>query len=361
MTERIYNFSAGPAALPLSVLEQAQQDLISLGDTGIGVLEHSHRSKAFIAVYDEAEALCREIAGIPDNYKVLFLQGGASSQFFMIPMNLLSKDQTADYLVTGSWSKKAVKEAKSFGNVNVACSSEDKNFSYIPEEVSLSEKPAYVHFTSNNTIYGTEFTTEPAVPAGVPLICDASSDIFSRPIDISKYGIVYAGAQKNLGPSGVTLVIIRDDLIEQGPTDIPTMLQYRTHSEAGSMYNTPPTFGIYVLGRVLQWLKDQGGLKAMAQKNQTKAGKLYDYLEQSSLFKPTAAKKDRSLMNVTFVTGDDSLDAKFIKQATAAGLDGLKGHRSVGGMRASIYNAFPEAGVDKLIEVMSQFEKEHAS
>tara|TARA_R110002095_G_scaffold55012_6_gene47452 strand:+ start:921 stop:2006 length:1086 start_codon:yes stop_codon:yes gene_type:complete len=361
MTERIYNFSAGPAALPLPVLEQAQQDLISLGDTGIGVLEHSHRSKAFIAVYDEAEALCREIAGIPDNYKVLFLQGGASSQFFMVPMNLLSKDQTADYLVTGSWSKKAVKEAKSFGNVNVACSSEDKNFSYIPEEVSLSEKPAYVHFTSNNTIYGTEFTAEPTVPAGVPLICDASSDIFSRPIDISKYGIVYAGAQKNLGPSGVTLVIIRDDLIEQGPTDIPTMLQYRTHSEAGSMYNTPPTFGIYILGRVLQWLKDQGGLSAMAQKNQTKAGKLYDYLEQSSLFNPTAAKKDRSLMNVTFVTGNADFDARFIAQATAAGLDGLKGHRSVGGMRASIYNAFPEAGVDKLIEVMSQFEKEHAS
>ncbi|MFH1300538.1 MAG: 3-phosphoserine/phosphohydroxythreonine transaminase [Planctomycetota bacterium] len=361
MTERIYNFSAGPAALPLSVLEQAQQDLISLGDTGIGVLEHSHRSKAFIAVYDEAEALCREIASIPDNYKVLFLQGGASTQFSMIPMNLLSKDQTADYLVTGSWSQKAVKEAKLFGKVNVACSSEDKNFSYIPEEVSLSEKPAYVHFTSNNTIYGTEFATEPVVPAGIPLICDASSDIFSRPIEISQYGLVYAGAQKNLGPSGVTLVIIRDDLIAQGPTDLPTMLQYRTHSEAGSMYNTPPTFGIYVLGRVLQWLKDQGGLTAMAQKNQAKAGKLYDYLDQSQLFKPTAAKKDRSLMNVTFVTGDDSLDAKFIKQATAAGLDGLKGHRSVGGMRASIYNAFPESGVDKLIEVMSQFEKEHAS
>lgn len=361
MTERIYNFSAGPAVLPLSVLEQAQQDLISLGDTGIGVMEHSHRSKAFIAVYDAAEALCREIAGIPDNYKVLFLQGGASTQFFMIPMNLLSKDQTADYLVTGSWSKKAVKEAKLFGNVNIACNSEDKNFSYIPEEVVLSEKPAYVHFTANNTIYGTEFATEPEVPAGVPLVCDASSDIFSRPIDISKYGIVYAGAQKNLGPSGLTLVIIRDDLIEQGPTDIPTMLQYRTHSEAGSMFNTPPTFGIYVLGRVLQWLKDQGGLSAMAQKNHAKAGKLYDYLDQSQLFKPTAAKQDRSQMNVTFVTGDADLDSKFIAQATAAGLDGLKGHRSVGGMRASIYNAFPEAGVDKLIEVMSQFEKGHAS
>ncbi|WP_339729308.1 3-phosphoserine/phosphohydroxythreonine transaminase [uncultured Gimesia sp.] len=361
MTERIYNFSAGPAALPLPVLEQAQKDLISLGDTGIGVMEHSHRSKAFIAVYEAAQALCRELAGIPDNYKVLFLQGGASTQFSMIPMNLLSKDQTADYLVTGSWSKKAVKEAKLFGNVNVACSSEDKNFSYIPEEVSLSEKPAYVHYTSNNTIYGTEFTSEPAVPAGVPLICDASSDIFSRPIDISKYGIVYAGAQKNLGPSGVTLVIIRDDLIEQGPTDVPTMLQYRTHSEAGSMFNTPPTFGIYVLGQVLQWLKGQGGLEGIQQKNQAKAGKLYDYLDQSSLFKPTAAKQDRSQMNVTFVTGDADLDAKFIAQATAAGLDGLKGHRSVGGMRASIYNAFPEAGVDKLIEMMTQFEKDHAS
>ncbi|HCO27498.1 MAG: 3-phosphoserine/phosphohydroxythreonine aminotransferase [Gimesia sp.] len=361
MTERIYNFSAGPAALPLPVLEQAQKDLISLGDTGIGVLEHSHRSKAFLAVYEEAESLVRELASVPDNYKVLFLQGGASSQFFMIPMNLLKEDQTADYLVTGSWSKKAVKEARSFGNVNVACSSEDKNFSYIPEEVSLSENPAYVHFTSNNTIYGTEFATEPTVPAGVPLICDASSDIFSRPLDISKYGIVYAGAQKNLGPSGVTLVIIRDDLIEQGPTDIPTMLQYRTHSEAGSMYNTPPTFGIYVLGQVLKWLKDQGGLAAIQEKNQAKSGKLYDYLEQSKLFNATAAKQDRSLMNVTFVTGDADLDAQFISKATAAGLDGLKGHRSVGGMRASIYNAFPEAGVDKLIEMMSQFEQEHAS
>jgi len=350
MTERIYNFSAGPAALPLPVLEQAQKDLISLGDTGIGVLEHSHRSKAFLAVYEEAEALVRELASVPDNYKVLFLQGGASSQFFMIPMNLLKKDQTADYLVTGSWSKKAVKEAKSFGNVNVACSSEDKNFSYIPEEVSLSDNPAYVHFTSNNTIYGTEFATEPTVPAGVPLICDASSDIFSRPLDISKYGIVYAGAQKNLGPSGLTLVIIRDDLIE-----------HRTHSEAESMYNTPPTFGIYVLGLVLKWLKDQGGLSAIQEKNQAKAGKLYDYLEQSKLFNATAAKQDRSLMNVTFVTGDADLDAQFISKATAAGLDGLKGHRSVGGMRASIYNAFPEAGVDKLIEMMSQFEQEHAS
>lgn len=361
MTERIYNFSAGPAALPLPVLEQAQQDLISLGDTGIGVLEHSHRSKAFLAVYEEAEALCREIASVPDNYKILFLQGGASTQFFMIPMNLLSKDQTADYLVTGSWSKKAVKEAKVFGNANVACSSEDKNFSYIPSEVALSAQPAYVHFTSNNTIYGTQFASEPEVSAGVPLICDASSDIFSRPIDISKYGILYAGAQKNLGPSGMAVVIIRDDLIEQGPTDIPTMLQYRTHSEAGSMFNTPPTFGIYVLGRVLQWLKDQGGLTAMGQKNQAKAGKLYDYLDQSQLFKATAAKQDRSLMNVTFVTGDADLDAKFITQATAAGLDGLKGHRSVGGMRASIYNAFPEAGIDKLVAMMNEFEQEHAS
>lgn len=361
MTERIYNFSAGPAALPLPVLEQAQLDLISLGDTGIGVLEHSHRSKAFIAVYEQAEALCREIASVPDNYKILFLQGGASTQFFMIPMNLLSKDQIADYLVTGSWSKKAVKEAKIFGNVNIACNSEDKNFSYIPEEVALSEQPAYVHFTSNNTIYGTEFASEPKVPSGVPLICDASSDIFSRPIDISKYGIVYAGAQKNLGPSGMAVVIIRDDLIEQGPTDIPTMMQYRTHSEAGSMFNTPPTFGIYVLGRVLQWLNDQGGLAAMGQKNQAKAGKLYDYLDQSQLFKPTAAKQDRSLMNVTFVTGDADLDAKFIAQATAAGLDGLKGHRSVGGMRASIYNAFPEAGIDKLLSMMNEFEQENAS
>jgi len=356
MTERIYNFSAGPAVLPESVLAKAGEDLISLDGTGIGVVEHSHRGKAFLNVYERAVASCRELAGIPDNYHVLFLQGGASTQFFMIPMNFLKADQTADYLVTGSWSKKAVTEAKRFGNVNIVCSSEDRNFNYIPQECSCSDQPAYVHFTSNNTIYGTEFATEPPMALEIPLICDASSDIFSRPIEISKYAIIYAGAQKNLGPSGVTLVIIRDDLVEAGPTDLPTMLQYRTHAGNESMFNTPPTFGIYMMGLVFDWIKDQGGLSAMQERNEAKAGKLYDYLDSSKLFKPTAEKSSRSRMNVTFVTGDDDLDARFVAGAQQAGLSGLKGHRSVGGMRASIYNAFPPEGVDALLQYLHDFE-----
>ncbi|MCA9041316.1 MAG: 3-phosphoserine/phosphohydroxythreonine transaminase [Planctomycetaceae bacterium] len=356
MSERIYNFSAGPAVLPETVLNQAREDLWSLAGTGIGVMEHSHRGKAFLAVYDQAVALCRELASIPDNYKVLFLQGGASTQFFSIPMNFLTPDKTADYLVTGSWSKKAVAEAKRFGNAHTASSSADKNFNYIPQEVNYSDNPTYVHFTSNNTIFGTEYQTEPENPAGSFLVCDASSDIFSRPLDISKYGILYAGAQKNLGPSGVTLVIIRDDLIESGSADLPTMLQYRTHAENDSMFNTPPTFGIYIMAQVFAWLKDQGGLPAIQKINEIKAKKLYDYLDSSKLFQGTAEPDSRSLMNVTFVTGNEDLDKKFIAEATAAGLDGLKGHRSVGGMRASIYNAFPEAGIDKLIDFMSNFE-----
>ena len=357
MTSRIWNFSAGPAVLPESVLEEARENLLSLGDTGVGICEHSHRGKPFVAVAEEAEALCRELAAIPENYRVLFLQGGASTQFAMIPMNFLSPEQTADYLVTGSWSKKAIKEAKIFGNAHTACSSEDTTFNYIPKEVTYSENPQYVHFTSNNTIYGTQFATEPTgYNSDVFLVCDASSDIFSRPIDVSKYGIIYAGAQKNLGPSGVTLVIIRDDLVEAGNSELTSMLQYRTHAKAGSMYNTPPTFGLYLMMLVFRWIKANGGLSAMKEHNESKAGKLYDYLDSSSLYQPTAEKESRSQMNVTFVTGDADKDAAFISKAESEGFSALKGHRSVGGMRASIYNAFPPEGVDALIDFMKNFE-----
>lgn len=356
MTQRIWNFSAGPAVMPECVLEEARENLLSLGTTGIGIMEHSHRGKAFLKVYEETEALCREVGGIPANYKVLFLQGGASLQFAMLPMNLLAKDATADYLITGSWAEKAREEALRFGSVHAACTSEDQNYSYIPAACQFSANPAYVHFTSNNTIFGTQFRTEPTPPTDAPLICDASSDIFSRPLDIAKYGVIYAGAQKNLGPSGVTLVIMRDDLVERGSKELPAMLQYRTHAKNDSMYNTPPTFAIYVVGLVLKWIKAQGGLPAIAARNERKAGKLYAFLEQSRLFKPTAAPDSRSLMNVTFVTGNDELDAKFCSAATKAGFDGLKGHRSVGGMRASIYNAFPEPGIDALVDFLREFE-----
>lgn len=360
MTARIFNFSAGPAVLPVEVLEEARENLLSLGSTGIGIMEHSHRGKAYDAVHMEAENLCRELAGIPENYKVLFIQGGASMQFGMIPMNLLSQGKTADFLMTGAWSEKAASEAKLFGGVHHACSSKDRNYCYIPKTATYSADPAYVHFTSNNTIFGTEWKGEPAGFPGNMLICDASSDIFSRPVDVSKYAMIYAGAQKNLGPSGVTLVIIRDDVIEMGPKNIPVMLQYRTYAADHSLYNTPPTFGIYIMGLVFKWIKKNGGLAGMAKHNETKAGKLYAFLDQSKLFKATADVDSRSLMNVTFVTGDAKLDEEFVSTAKKAGLDGLKGHRSVGGMRASIYNAFPPAGIDKLIEVMAEFEKTHA-
>ncbi len=359
MTERLYNFSAGPAVLPREVLEEARENLLSLGQTGVGILEHSHRGKAFMAVYEEAVALCRDLAGIPDDYDVLFLQGGASTQFYQIPMNFLTADRTGDYLITGSWSKKAIAEAGRFGKTHPVCSSQDRNFCYIPQQREYSKSPTYVHYTSNNTIYGTQFREEPAVPAGGFLVCDASSDIFSRPLDIAKYGIIYAGAQKNLGPSGVTLVIIRKDLVAKAASELPTMLQYRTHADNDSMYNTPPTFGIYIMGLVFKWLKHQGGLEAIQTRNEEKAGKLYAFLDESRLFKATADADSRSLMNVTFITGDDDLDAKFLSLAKDAGLDALKGHRSIGGMRASLYNAFPPAGVDRLIEVLRQFEANH--
>lgn len=360
MTQRIWNFSAGPAVLPESVLLEARENLLSLGSTGIGILEHSHRGKAFLAVYEETEALCREVGRIPSNYRILFLQGGASLQFAMVPLNFLNPNATADYLVTGSWSEKALEEAQRIGTTHVACSSRDRNYCYIPKTFTLSERPVYVHYTSNNTIFGTEFAAIPDVPSGIDLVCDASSDIFSRPWDIGRHALIYAGAQKNLGPAGVTLVIIRDDLVEKGSTSLPTMLQYRTHAKNDSMYNTPPTFAIYVVNLVLKWIKQQGGLEGVAEANRRKAEKLYAYLDQSRLFKPTADRDSRSLMNVTFVTGNAELDAKFCSAATKAGFDGLKGHRSVGGMRASIYNAFPEAGVDALVAFMRQFEAENS-
>ncbi len=360
MTERIYNFSAGPAVLPVEVLEEARENLLSLGTTGIGIMEHSHRGKAYMALHEECEALCRELAGIPDDYHVLFLQGGASLQFSMVPMNLLESGSTADYLVTGAWSQKAVIEGRRCGNIHISCSSEDRNFCYIPQTCTFSAKPSYVHFTSNNTIFGTQFAAEPAIPAGAPLVCDASSDIFCRPIPVAKYGLIYAGAQKNLGPSGVTLVIVRNDLVERGPKDLATMLQYRTYAGDHSLYNTPPTFGIYIMGLVFKWIKKQGGLAAIERVNREKAGRLYRFLDESRRFRATADRDSQSLMNVTFVTGDPDLDDKFVAQAKKAGMDGLKGHRSVGGMRASLYNAFPPAGVDALIELMRAFESEEA-
>lgn len=355
MSKKVYNFSAGPAVLPHPVLEEAREGILDLAGTGIGVMEHSHRGKAFLKVYEETVELCRELGGISDDYDVLFLQGGASSQFFMIPMNFLNEDQTADYIKTGSWAKTAAKEAALFGKVHTAASSEDRNFCYIPKKCDYSSAPRYVHFTSNNTIFGTEFQEIPDPKSGF-LVCDASSDIYSRPIDVSRYGIIYAGAQKNLGPSGVTLVIIRKDLVEQGATTLPTMLQYRTHAGSQSMHNTPPTFGIYVMGLVFKWIKSQGGLKAMAEHNAAKAAPLYNFLDQSPLFKGTADVDSRSLMNVTFVTGNAELDDKFLKESQKAGFDGLKGHRSVGGMRASIYNAFPTEGVTELVQFMRDFE-----
>jgi phosphoserine aminotransferase len=358
-TDRIHNFSAGPAALPESVLRKAQEAIWNVAGSGIGIMEHSHRGKVFDRIIAEAEQTCRSLANIPDNYRVLFLQGGASLQFAMVPMNLLRADHTADYLVTGVWSQKAVKEAKPIGKVHIAATSESTNFDRIPrpDEIRYSSSPVYVHLTTNNTIFGTQWRTEPQVPSGVPLVADTSSDMYSRPIDIRKYGIIYAGAQKNLGPSGVVLVIIRDDLIETGAKDLPTMLQYRTHSAENSLYNTPPTFGIYFMGEVFKWIQSQGGLAAMAEHNKSKASLLYDYLDSSEFFRGTAQPDSRSLMNVCFRAPTEDLEAKFISEATKRGLDGLKGHRSVGGMRASIYNACPRQAVEDLLKFMKEFER----
>ena len=359
MSDRIYNLSAGPAVLPEEVIRKSQDALWNLAGSGIGVMEHSHRGKEFSAVAERAEALCRELADIPADYDVLFLQGGASSQFFMVPMSFLSSDTTADYVMTGAWSQKAVSEAKRFGRVHVAATSVDKNFSYIPGagELRWSERPVYAHFTSNNTIFGTEWATDPTPPSGVPLVCDASSDIFSRPIDVRKYGLIYAGAQKNLGPSGVTVVIVRKDLVERATTSLPTMLQYRTHAKEKSMYNTPPTFGIFVMAEVFEWIKANGGLAAMAERNRAKAAVIYDYLDHSTFFNGTARADSRSLMNICFRAPSEQLEEKFLAEAKKRKLSGLKGHRSVGGMRASVYNAFPKAGCEALVGLMAEFEK----
>jgi phosphoserine aminotransferase len=360
MTDRIYNFSAGPAVLPEPVLRKAQEAIWNIAGSGIGIMEHSHRGKVFDRIINEAEAACRSLAGIPDDYHVLFLQGGASLQFSMVPMNLLPADRTADFLLTGVWAKKAVKEAKVLGRtVHLAASSEATNFDRIPQpdEISYSSNPAYVHLTTNNTIYGTQWKTEPTVPAGAPLVADTSSDMYSRPIDVRKYGLIYAGAQKNLGPSGVVLVIVRKALVEAGPKTLPTMLQYRTFAADRSMYNTPPTFGIYIMGEVFKWIESQGGLAAMADRNAEKAALLYDYIDASDFFRGTVQPDSRSLMNVCFRAPTEELEGKFIAEATRRGLDGLKGHRSVGGMRASIYNACPRPAVEALVAFMKEFEQ----
>lgn len=358
ITQRIFNFSAGPAVLPLPVLEEAQRDLVMLPGVGMSIMEISHRSKTFDEVIEGAEADIRTLAGVPENYHVLFLQGGASLQFSMVPMNLMAEGQKADYVVTGVWSQKAVSEAKRVGSVTIAGTTEEGNFSRIPrqDELTLSPEAAYVHVTSNNTIFGTQWRAMPDTGA-VPLVCDASSDIFSRPIDVGQYGIIYAGAQKNLGPSGVTLAIVRDDLLRRSSTTLPTMLSYAVHAENKSLYNTPPVFGIYILRLVLKWIVAQGGLPAIEALNERKAGKLYTEIDRTGYYRGHAEKDARSRMNVTFRLQTEDLEKKFVKEATAAGLDGLKGHRSVGGLRASIYNAFPEAGVDTLVEFMREFER----
>lgn len=357
---RVYNFSAGPAVLPESVLKSAAEEMLDYKGCGMSVMEMSHRSKAFEEIIKTAESDLRELMHIPDNYKVLFLQGGASQQFAMIPMNLM-KNKVADYIVTGQWAKKAYQEAAKYGKINKIASSEDKTFSYIPDcsDLPISEDADYVYICENNTIYGTKFKELPNTK-GKTLVADVSSCFLSEPVDVSKYGIIYGGVQKNIGPAGVVIVIIREDLItEDVLPGTPTMLTYKTHADADSLYNTPPAYGIYICGKVFRWLKEMGGLEAMKERNEKKAKILYDFLDQSKLFKGTVEKKDRSLMNVPFVTGSDELDAKFVKEAKAAGLENLKGHRSVGGMRASIYNAMPEEGVQALVDFMKKFEEEN--
>ncbi len=359
---RVYNFSAGPSMLPEAVLTKAAAEMLDYEGSGQSVMEMSHRSKVYQSIIDTAEALLREIMNIPDNYKVLFLQGGASSQFAMVPMNLMTGSGKADYIITGQWAKKAYKEAARYGNARAVASSEDKTFSYIPKvaKEDLDPEADYVHICMNNTIYGTVYHDLPDT-GDVPLVADISSCILSKPIDVSKFGILYAGAQKNMAPSGVTVVIIREDLIGKAMDITPTMFNYQTHADNGSMFNTPPCYTIYVMKLVLEWIKNEvGGLEAMQAINEKKAAMLYDFLDNSKLFKGTVVPEDRSLMNVPFVTGDADLDAKFVKESTAAGFVNLKGHRSVGGMRASIYNAMPVEGVEKLVAFMKQFEEENA-
>lgn len=358
MTERIFNFSAGPAVLPVPVLEEAQRDMVSMPGVGMSVMEISHRSKTFDEIIARAESGLRELLSIPNNYQVLFLQGGASLQFSMVPMNFLPADGSADYVLTGSWGKKALKEAKKVGGVNVAASMADGGFTRVPasDEISLSSHTAYVHITSNETIEGVQWKREPNV-GDVPLVADASSDILSRSIDVDKYGLIYAGAQKNMGPSGVTVVILRDDLLQRIPEGLPAMLDYRIHAENKSLYNTPNTWGIYILGLVCKWVQAQGGVSGMGRMNEEKARLIYDAIDATDFYRGHADVDCRSTMNVTFRLPAEELEKKFVAESTAQGLDGLKGHRSVGGIRASIYNAFPRAGVEALVSFMKDFER----
>jgi phosphoserine aminotransferase len=355
---RLYNFSAGPAVLPLPVLEEAQRDLLELPGAGASVLEISHRSKAFDAIIEGAEADMRALGGIPEQYKILFLQGGASLQFAMVPMNLLAAGATADYIVTGGWSKRALKEAGLIGATHVAATTEDGGFTRVPSplELQLTREAAFVHMTSNNTLYGTQWHDVPDV-GGAPLVCDASSDIYSRPIDVTKFGLIYAGAQKNLGPSGLTMVIIREDLLARSPEALPSMLSYRAIARHCSLLNTPPVFAVYIFRLVMKWLRELGGLSAVERMNERKAARLYAELDRTPFWRPHAEPASRSRMNVTFRLADEALEDRFLSEAKAAGFDGLKGHRSVGGVRASIYNAFPEAGVSALVEFMREFER----
>ncbi len=359
---RVYNFSAGPSMLPLEVLQKAAAEMTEYGASGQSVMEMSHRSKEYQAIIDNAEALVREIMNVPDNYTVLFLQGGASSQFAAIPMNIGIKNKKADYIITGQWAKKAADEAERYITVNRVASSADKTFSYIPQTDSSMFDPEadYCYICYNNTIYGTHYTENKIPDTKATLVADISSCVMAEEIDVTKFGILYAGAQKNLGPAGVTLVIVRNDLIKEETLDgTPTMFKYSIHQKNGSMYNTPPTYGIYVLGLVLQWIKDKGGVKELQKINEKKAKLLYDFLDSSKMFRGTVVPEDRSLMNVPFVTGNDELDAKFVAEAKANGFINIKGHRSVGGMRASIYNAMPVEGVEKLVEFMKKFEIEN--
>ena len=357
---RVYNFSAGPAVLPEEVLNEAAAEMLDYRGTGMSVMEMSHRSKSYETIIEDAESDLRDLLHIPENYKVLFLQGGGSTQFAMVPMNLM-KNRVADYIITGQWAKKAHKEASIYGKANAIASSADKTFSYIPDcsDLPVSEDADYVYICENNTIYGTKFWTLPNTK-GKLLVADQSSCFLSEPVDVSKYGMIFAGAQKNVGPAGTVIVIIREDLISEDVLEgTPTMLRYKIHADAKSLYNTPPTYGIYMCGKVFKWLKAKGGLEEMKKINEEKAKILYDFLDESKLFKGTVVKKDRSIMNVPFITGNEELDALFVKESKAAGLENLKGHRTVGGMRASIYNAMPKAGVEKLVEFMADFEKKH--
>lgn len=358
---RIYNFSAGPAMLPVEVLKEAAEEMLDYRGTGMSVMEMSHRSKAYEAIIQEAEKDLKELMNIPEEYEVLFLQGGASLQFAAIPMNLM-KNKVADYIVTGQWAKKAYQEAKIYGTANAVASSADKTFSYIPDcsDLPISENADYVYICENNTIYGTKFWKLPNTK-GKPLVSDVSSCFLSEPVDVTKYGVIYGGVQKNIGPAGVVIVIIRKDLItEDTLPGTPTMMKYKIHADEHSLYNTPPAYGIYICGKVFKWIKNMGGLEAMKAHNVKKANILYDFLDQSKMFHGTVVKEDRSLMNVPFVTGNEELDAKFVKEAKAAGFENLKGHRTVGGMRASIYNAMPIEGVEKLVEFMKKFEAENS-